>query len=227
MSVSLHSHLYYVLSLCLLTGNDSAFDRPAIYSTMPFNLRRLVPGCNAKQNENGAPVQRSGRSASDCEGDPYGDGSEVRIRLSSELSGQHPSGRRCSRHSTLDNDDGYGCLGTIVVTLLILSPPFVLVGVILLTTGAIISSAHLFGSGMAVIVAGVLLGALSAFAFVRLRSKPTSSSSASVRTASRRGNSTNENRQLTPQSPSIIEATAQRTVEITFCTTDPETTRDL
>ncbi|XP_071797119.1 uncharacterized protein [Asterias amurensis] len=195
---------------------------------MPFNLRGLVPGCTAKKNENGEAGQKPGRSASTCGGDPYGDGSEVRVRLSSEASGQHNS-RRCSRHSTLDHDDGYGCAGTIVVTLLILSPPLVLVGVILLTTGAIISSAHLFGSGMAVIVAGVVLGALSAFAFVRLRSKTTVSYASSAgRTASLRGNSLGgEHRQLNPRSASIIEATDHRTVEITFCTSDHETTRDL
>ncbi|XP_038067053.1 uncharacterized protein LOC119737095 [Patiria miniata] len=194
---------------------------------MPFNLKQLVPGFLSKRAENGtASSQRGGRSASTCEGDPYGDGSEVRIRLSSEASGQYQSSRRCSRRSDVDYDDGYGCIGTIVVTLLILSPPLVLVGVILLTTGAILSSAHVFGSGMAVIVAGVVVGALSAFAFVRLRSHPSPGSSAG-RAASLHRESAGQHRQLTPRTASIIETTDQRTVEITFCTTDAETTRDL
>ncbi|XP_022089431.1 uncharacterized protein LOC110978616 [Acanthaster planci] len=194
---------------------------------MPFNWKQLVPGFLTKQAENNtATGQRTGRAASACEGDPYGDGSEVRIRLSSEASGQYQNSRRCSRRSDVDNDDGYGCVGTTVVILLILSPPLVLIGVILLTTGAILSSAHIFGSGMAVIVAGVILGAMSAFAFVRLRSHPSSSSSAG-RVASLHRDSTGQHRPLTPRSASILETTDQRTVEITFCTTDAETTRDL
>nr|XP_054763405.1 uncharacterized protein LOC129269997 [Lytechinus pictus] len=82
--------------------------------------------------------------------------------------GRHSSVRRCISDS--DRDSVYDVTGsTVIVTLLILSPPIVLIGVILLTTGAIISNIFVLVAGLATILSGVLIAATSAFVFVRMR----------------------------------------------------------
>ncbi|XP_041473012.1 uncharacterized protein LOC121422188 [Lytechinus variegatus] len=82
--------------------------------------------------------------------------------------GRHSSVRRCISDS--DRDSVYDVTGsTVIVTMLILSPPIVLIGVILLTTGAIISNIFVLVAGLATILSGVLIAATSAFVFVRMR----------------------------------------------------------
>ncbi|XP_071498152.1 uncharacterized protein [Diadema antillarum] len=80
---------------------------------------------------------------------------------------RHSSVHRCV---SADTHELYEVAGsTIVVTLLILSPPIVLVGVILLTTGAIISKIFVLIAGLVTILSGVLVAAITAFVFVRMR----------------------------------------------------------
>lgn len=55
--------------------------------------------------------------------------------------------------------------------LLILSPPVVFVGVILLSLGAILTSYHILLTGLSVIIFGAMCGLVTAFFFLRLRGK--------------------------------------------------------
>lgn len=55
--------------------------------------------------------------------------------------------------------------------LLILSPPVVFVGVILLSLGAILTSYHILLTGLSVIIFGALCGLVTAFFFLRLRGR--------------------------------------------------------
>lgn len=113
------------------------------------------------------------------------------IRQSSSMSNskataRHPSVHRCG--SEADRDSVYDVTGsTVVVTLLILSPPIVLIGVILLTTGAIIGKIFVLVAGLATILSGVLIAATSAFVFVRMRSGVSNQTSLNERGSSARG----------------------------------------
>ena len=114
-----------------------------------------------------------------------------------------------------------GCCGCIVICLLILSPPTVLVGVILLSTGAILGQAPVFGCGLAVIVGGVVMGAGSAFVFVRMRSKP-APISPSRSGSMRRRHSQNAQGSFHNQRHGSrgIEPMEAHTIELTFCNSE-------
>jgi hypothetical protein len=118
-----------------------------------------------------------------------------------------------------------GCCGCIIVCLLILSPPMVLVGVILLSTGAILGQAPVFGCGLAVIIGGVVMGAGSAFVFVRMRSKPVPiSPSRAGSTRRRHPQNTTQGSFRHPHSGSRgIEPMEAHTIELTFCNSEIQT----
>ena len=125
-----------------------------------------------------------------------------------------PDEREIGGETSLVED--VGCCGCIVVSLLILSPPTVLIGVILLSTGAILGQAPVFGCGLAVIVGGVIMGAASAFVFVRMRSKPAPISPS--QRGSRRRHS--ENAQPHRSGSRGIEPMEAHTIELTFCNSE-------
>ena len=116
-----------------------------------------------------------------------------------------------------------GCCGCFVMCLLILSPPMVLIGVVLLSTGAILGSAMIFALGLAVIVCAVIIGAVSAFAFVHMRSNPLAVSPS--RTASERPSKGTHPFPSTGSSARAIEPLEAQTIELTFCSTEVQRTR--